>query len=131
MFSKAEICHMIVRSIFIKKTFFFLVVHCGKSNPCVFSLQIVNGTQETYLHCGFLPTVRHLEYLAKILPRSCQAFPDLLPSSAKIFEEIQEIIEDLVRIFKMKSKILQEIQDRFQEYICRTCGSPVSDASRN
>ena len=81
-----------------------------------------------------LPSVRHLEYL----PRSCQD----LASSGKIFEEIQDRIQDLVKISKMKSKILPryprwnpisypKTQYRFQENVCRTCSSSASNASRN
>ena len=64
--------------------------------------------------------------ILNILPRSCKFWEDL--------QEIQDRIQDLVKISKMKSKILsrypiwnprsyQGIQYRFQEYVCRTCSS--------
>ena len=79
---------------------------CGE-NHALLSLE--------YQRCFFLtyqPSVRHLEYLAKIWPSSCQIFQGLvkvfhdLASSGKIFEEIQDRIQDLVKISKLKSKIL-------------------------
>ena len=73
-------------------------------------------------------SVRHLEYLTKILPSSFQIFQDLanisqdlprschdLASSGKIFAEIQDRIQDLVKISKMNPRSCQDIQDEIQD----------------
>ena len=60
-----------------------------------------------------LLSVRHLEYLAKLfpdLPRSCIFWQDLrrIPrKNPKSYQDIQDEIQDLVKISKMKSKIFK------------------------
>ena len=76
-------------------------------------------SQNWVLHCFCqrsrqetkIPSVRHLEYLAKILPRFCQDFAKSLPrfcqdfaSSGKNFEDIQDEILDLTKKSNIHSK---------------------------
>ena len=50
-----------------------------------------------------IPSVRYLEYLAKILPRSCKSWQDLR-RNPRFCQDFQDEIQDLTKKCKIDSK---------------------------